>query len=105
MFVVSPVARPSSLEERPGERRQVADARVAARVVDEHRPGTEAAAAAPLGQAVALERAQEPGRGRLRQLRVLHDAVERHGLVALDEASEDPRRAVDRLGASSTSSP
>ena len=46
-----PSPGPSSLEERPRERGEVADARVAARVLDEHRPRPEAAARGASGPA------------------------------------------------------
>ncbi len=61
-------------------------------------PGPEAAAAAALREPVPLERAQEARGRRLRQLRLLHHAGERHHVVALDEPDENPRGAVDRLG-------
>ena len=61
-------------------------------------PGPEAAAAPSLREPVPLERSQEPRGRRLRQLRLLHDAGERHDLVALDQPHENARGAVDRLG-------
>ena len=64
------------LEERDGERGEVADGRVAAGVVDEHGAGTEAAARLALREAVPLERAQQPGRRGLRQPGLLHHAAE-----------------------------
>ena len=65
-FVVSPVALPSRSRNGQRESRQVADARVAARVLDEHGPGSEATAAAALCEAVPLESAQKTGGCRLR---------------------------------------
>ena len=88
-----------SLQEREGERGEVADGRVAAGVVDEHRARPEAAARLALGQAVPLERAQEPGGGGLGQPRLLHHPAERQHVVALDQPDQDPRGAVDRLRA------
>ena len=86
-----------ALEEGQRERRQIADRGVAARVVDEDRAGPKAAAGMPLGEAVPLERPQEPRRRRLRQLRLLHHPAEGDHVVALDEPDEDPRGAIDRL--------
>ena len=74
------------------QRGEIADRGVAAGVVDEHGAGPEAAARPALGETVPLERAQEPGRRRLRQLRLLHHAVERDHLVALDRAGRGSGR-------------
>ena len=97
-LAVSPVVYLEPLQERQGERGEVADGAVAARVVDEHRAWAEAAAGPALGEPVPLECAQEARRRRLRQARLLHETDERYDFVALDQPHEDARRAVDRLG-------
>ncbi len=98
MFVVSPVARPSSSRNGKARRRQVADARVAG--------ARSRRAPAPDGSRRPRRRWARPLRSSARSRRAAVDfgscvssmtPVERHGLVALDEAREDPRRPVDRL--------
>ena len=61
-------------------------------------PGRKPATAAALGEAVSLEGTQQASGCRFGEPRVLHDARQRHDVVALDEADENPRGPVDRLG-------
>ena len=99
MFAVSPVALPSCSRNGAASVAQIADAGVVAGVLDEHRARAETAAAASLREPVSLQRPQEARGRRLRQPCLLHDAVERQSLLARHEPDEDPRSAVDRLGA------
>ena len=78
---------------------------VAVRVAEEDRPGGQPAAVAePLHEPLALERRDEPRGRALRQAGALGELADRGRLRGFDDAHEQLRRAVDRLGAGRVSS-
>src|SRR5262249_35480108 len=85
-------ARRGKLDERRGD--------VAVRVAKKHRPGCQPAALAHTpDEPLALERRDEPrGRG-LRETGARRELPDGRRLRGLDDADEQRRRAIDRLGA------